>query len=137
MLARTPVAADASILTPLCQPIIAADARHRDGDEPAVPAKPPGFDGDDRREDLVAASPELDPVCERLGFGWEPTIATWCAAPHWVLLELARAAQPPLAPYRQWSSASMPELVADLLATHHHPLRSELRRLALLIGNLS
>jgi iron-sulfur cluster repair protein YtfE (RIC family) len=112
----------------------ATDGSWSDGD---AAAPRPRFDDGDRREDLVAAYPELDAVCERLGFGWGTAIASWCAAPRWALLELARAAQPPQAPHRNWTAASMPELVADLLATHHRKLRCELRRLALLIGDLA
>jgi iron-sulfur cluster repair protein YtfE (RIC family) len=92
----------------------------------------------DKRADFVANYPELDALCERIGFGWDHTVADWSHDAAWVMLELARAAQPP--PTRagdDLASASLTELVDHLLRHHHHPLRCELNRVSLLIRQLT
>ena len=92
------------------------------------------FTPDCQRAQLVAAYPELNAVCERLQFRWDKSVQEWCGEPGWVLLEFARAAKPPPpAPDLDWSFATIPELIADIIATHHRPLRHELRRLSLIV----
>jgi regulator of cell morphogenesis and NO signaling len=87
-----------------------------------------------RRAQFIAAYPELESTCERLQFCGERSVKDWSGEPGWVLLELARAAKPPPpAPDLDWSYATIPELVADIIDTHHRPLRHELRRLELII----
>lgn len=87
-----------------------------------------------QRAQLVAAYPELDAVCERLQFRWDKSVEEWCGEPGWALLEFARLAKPPPpAPDLDWSFATIPELIADIIATHHRPLRHELRRLGLIV----
>ncbi|HEX3135099.1 MAG TPA: hypothetical protein VHX44_16155 [Planctomycetota bacterium] len=96
------------------------------------------FSDHDKRADFVAAYPELDALCERIGFNWDNTVADWSRDTGWVMLELARGAQPP--PTRtgdDLGSASLAELVDHLLRYHHQPLRCELNRLALLIRHLA
>lgn len=92
----------------------------------------------DKRADFVANYPELDALCERIGFGWDHTVADWSHDASWVMLELARAAHPP--PTRtgdDLGSASLGELVDHLLRHHHHPLRCEMNRVSLLIRQLA
>jgi iron-sulfur cluster repair protein YtfE (RIC family) len=101
---------------------------------PAPAGAPPLFSGASRRADLVAAYPDLDALCDRLSFGWDMTLESLCSQSDWALLELARAAKPPRqARQADWSMATMSELVGDILITHHLPLRSELRRIDILI----
>jgi iron-sulfur cluster repair protein YtfE (RIC family) len=96
------------------------------------------FSARDRRADFVAHYPELDALCERLGFGWDHALAEFNHEPARMMLELARAANPPIAPTQQdLSSASLDELVEHLLRHHHLPLRGELNRLSLLIQHLA
>lgn len=96
------------------------------------------FGPNGRRADLVAAYHELDDACSELGFGEELTIGEWSIAPNWALVFLARAAHPPLPPpEKDWSLATIPELIADIVATHHIPLRHELERLEILINHLA
>jgi iron-sulfur cluster repair protein YtfE (RIC family) len=96
------------------------------------------FSERDKRADFVASYPELDALCERLGFGWDLTVGDWCRDSGWVMLELARAAQPPpIHNGEDLASASLGELVDHLLCHHHQPLRCELNRLSLLIRHLS
>lgn len=94
-----------------------------------------------RRATLVAAYPELDFVCSALGFGHGLTLGEWSASPNWALVILARSARPPRSPRlereRDWSMATIPELIADIVATHHVPLRHELERLGILIDHLA
>ena len=90
-----------------------------------------------RRTELVRAYGELDEVCTRLGFGTELTLGEWNMSPHWVLLLLARAARPPPPrPARDWTSATIPEVIADIVTSHHIPLRHELERLGIIIDHL-
>jgi len=92
----------------------------------------------DKRADFVAAYPELDALCERIGFGWDHTVADWSRDTGWVMLELARAAKPPTTHKgNDLASASLTELVDHLLRYHHQPLRCELNRLSLLIHHLA
>jgi iron-sulfur cluster repair protein YtfE (RIC family) len=87
-----------------------------------------------RRAQFIAAYPELGVTCERLQFCWDRAVKDWSGDPGWVLLECARAAKPPPpAPDLDWSYATIPELIDDIIATHHRPLRHELRRLGLII----
>ena len=96
------------------------------------------FSERDKRADFVANYPELDALCERIGFGWDHTVADWCRDSGWVMLELARGAQPPPTfEGDDLSSASLSDLVDHLLRHHHQPLRSELNRLSLLIRHLA
>lgn len=91
-----------------------------------------------RRMALVAAYGELNDVCTLLGFGDGFTLGEWSASPGWALVILARAARPPRpAPEWDWSMATIPELVADIVATHHVPLRHELERLGIVIDHLA
>lgn len=91
-----------------------------------------------RRAALVSAYRELDEVCTALGFGDDLALGEWSVSPGWALVVLARAARPPQpAPQRDWSMATIPELVADIIATHHIPLRHELERLGILIDHLA
>ncbi len=96
------------------------------------------FSERDKRADFVAAYPELDALCERIGFGWDHTVADWSCDSGWVMLELARAAQsPPTRTEEDLASASLGELVDHLLRCHHQPLRCELNRVSLLIRHLA
>lgn len=96
------------------------------------------FDVRDKRADFVAAYPELDALCERIGFGWDHTVADWSTNTRWVMNELARAAHPPPTVHgHDLGSATLAELVEHLLRAHHQPLHWELNRLTLLIGILS
>jgi iron-sulfur cluster repair protein YtfE (RIC family) len=86
------------------------------------------------RSEFVSAYPELNQVCDQLGFGTEMSIGQWNSDPTWALLVLARAAEPPKpAPIFDWSQAEIFELIDNLIVQHHRPLRNELRRLGLLI----
>ena len=90
-----------------------------------------------RRTELVRAYGELDEVCTRIGFGTELTLGQWSMSPNWVLLLLARAARPPPPrPIRDWTSATIPEVIADIVTSHHIPLRHELERLGIIIDHL-
>lgn len=96
------------------------------------------FSERDKRADFVAAYPELDALCERIGFNWDDTVADWSRDSGWVMLELARGAQPPPLPDEgDLRSASLPELVDHLLRRHHQPLHCELNRVGLLIRHLA
>lgn len=101
----------------------------------------PGFSFSDRdkRADFVAAYPELDALCERIGFNWDDTVADWSRDSGWVMLELARGAKPPTAATDddELRSAGLAELVDHLLCRHHQPLRCELNRVGLLIRHLA
>ena len=94
-----------------------------------------------RRSTLVAAYPELDFVCSALGFGHGLTLGEWSASSDWVLVILARSARPPRSSQpereRDWTMATIPELIADIVATHHVPLRHELERLGIIIDHLA
>lgn len=91
-----------------------------------------------RRAALVSAYPELEEACAALGFGDGLTLGEWSTSPGWALVALARAARPPQpAAQRDWSMATIPELIADIVATHHVPLRHELERLGILIDRLA
>jgi iron-sulfur cluster repair protein YtfE (RIC family) len=91
-----------------------------------------------RRAALVAAYRELDDVCTALGFGVDLSLGEWSTSPAWAVMTLARAARPPQpAPERDWSMATIPELIADIVAAHHIPLRHELERLAVVIDHLA
>jgi iron-sulfur cluster repair protein YtfE (RIC family) len=91
-----------------------------------------------RRAELVAAYPDLDEVCERMGFGFSLTLGEWSSPPRWALLALARAAQPPgPQPVHDWSMATIPELIRHITETHHIVVRNELARLGLVIDNLA
>jgi iron-sulfur cluster repair protein YtfE (RIC family) len=95
------------------------------------------FDARDKRADFIAAYPELDVVCERLGFGWDLTVVDWSPNPSWVLNELARAAVPQTHVHNDdLRSATIPEIVDHLLKVHHQPMRWEFNRLSLLIALL-
>lgn len=90
-----------------------------------------------RRVELVSAYSELDDVCTQLGFGTELTLGEWSMSPNWALLILARSARPPLPPpVGDWAAATIPELIADIVTTHHIPLRHELERLGTIIDHL-
>jgi regulator of cell morphogenesis and NO signaling len=96
------------------------------------------FSERDKRADFVASYPELDALCERIGFGWDYTLADWSRDCGWIMLELARGAQsPPTATGDDLTSASLSELVDHLLRHHHQPLRCELNRVSLLIRHLA
>ncbi len=106
-----------------------------------TPATPPSrsrlFGPLGRRTELVRAYAELDDVCSQLGFGTDLTLGEWSTSPQRALLTLARAARPPPPPpARDWSMATIPEVVADIVGTHHLPLRHELERLDILIDHL-
>jgi iron-sulfur cluster repair protein YtfE (RIC family) len=88
------------------------------------------------RSEFVSNYPELDQVCDQLGFGTGMSIGQWNSDPTWALLVLARAAEAPRpAPAFDWSQAEIFELIDNLIARHHTPLRNELRRLGVLIRN--
>ena len=90
-----------------------------------------------RRTELVRAYGELDEVCTQLGFGTELCLGEWSISPNCTLLILARAAQPPLPPPTgDWAAAPIPEVIADIMTTHHIPLRHELERLGIIIDHL-
>jgi iron-sulfur cluster repair protein YtfE (RIC family) len=97
------------------------------------------FSERDKRADFVAAYPELDALCERIGFSWDESVADWSRDAGWVMLELARAAQPPAAASDdpELRSMGLGELVDHLLRRHHQPLRCELNRVGLLIRHLA
>jgi len=87
-----------------------------------------------RRAALILAYPELEAVCDRIGFSGSMSLEEWCTPPDWALLTLAReAGAPPPAPTYDWSHAEISELVVDLLEQHHHHMRNELQRLRILI----
>jgi iron-sulfur cluster repair protein YtfE (RIC family) len=91
-----------------------------------------------RRGALVAAYPELEAICTALGFVAGPSLGECSPALGWTQVILARSAHPPPpAPERDWSMATIPELISDLIATHHVPLRHELQRLGILIDHLA
>lgn len=91
-----------------------------------------------RRSALEAAYPELRAVCTTLGFGYKFTLNEWSLSPGWAVLTLARAARPPpSAPILDWGMATIPELVTDIVRTHHVPLRHELERLGVIIDHLA
>ncbi len=119
-------------------PASGEQAEHHAATEPAantVPAPSPLFTPRMRPVDLLSAYPDAQPVCQRLRIDLQQPLAQWCHDPGWILVELARAARPPspTAP-RDWSLATIPELVADIIASHHRPLLNELRRLGVLIA---
>jgi len=96
--------------------------------------EPPLFSVTSRRADLVRAYPELDQVCDLLGFDWDQTLVERFPDPTGVLLAMARAAQPPsAAPHPDWSSSLVSELVSDLRDLHHRPVIRELQRLGILM----
>jgi iron-sulfur cluster repair protein YtfE (RIC family) len=106
-----------------------------DPEGPGMDADTLLFTGASSRTDLVAAYPELDEVCDSLSFGWGHTLAEWCNDPEWALLELARSALPPSTPpILDWSTATVPALIRDIVETHHKPMRHEISRLRLLIS---
>lgn len=119
-----------------------ADAARRRSQLPTPPqpqaqdARPtPLFTSANRRADFIAIYPEVDGACERLAFGFAYTLGQWCGDAEWALLELARSARPPRpGPAYDWSMATIPELVEDIIASHHQTLRHELRRLGILIS---
>jgi iron-sulfur cluster repair protein YtfE (RIC family) len=93
-----------------------------------------------RRAALVAAYPELDEVCTALGFGVGFSLGEWSTAPAWAALTLARAARPPLppsVPEQDWTMATIPELIADIVTAYHIPLRHELERMMIIIDHLA
>lgn len=98
----------------------------------------PLFSVQSRRAELVMSYPNLDAVCERLGFGWDQTIAEWSTDPEAVVIELARTAAPPLpAPTAQdWSSYLVSELIVELIFVHHRPLLRELQRIGVLLQHV-
>lgn len=97
-----------------------------------------GFSERDRRADFIAHYPELDAFCARVGFGWDRSVSEWSPDPARMMLELARAAEPPAAPASQeLASAGLDEVVDHLVTHHHQPLRWELTRLSLLIHHLA
>jgi len=88
-----------------------------------------------RRRDLVAAYPDLNPACDEMGFGWHAPLKENVERPEHGLLELARAAHPPYVAFsRDWRRESMADLIQDIVAHHHMPLRNELRRLEILMA---
>jgi iron-sulfur cluster repair protein YtfE (RIC family) len=91
-----------------------------------------------RRADLVAAYPELDAVCDRLGFGHGLTLGEWIRDPSWTLLTLAREARPPQAAApRDLTLATIPELIGHIVEEHHRVLRNELARFRLILDHLA
>jgi iron-sulfur cluster repair protein YtfE (RIC family) len=99
--------------------------------------EPPLFSGSSHRADLVSAYPELDQVCDLVGFGWDQTLAERFPEPAGILLTLARAAHPPApAHHPDWSFSLVSELVSDLSTMHHRPLIRELQRLGILMNRL-
>lgn len=97
------------------------------------------FSERDKRADFVAAYPELDALCERIGFSWDESVADWSRDTGWMMLELARGAQPPAAATDdpELRSLGLGELVDHLMRRHHQPLRCELNRVGLLIRHLA
>lgn len=115
------------------------DGRPRDQDVTvkSVPYRSHLFGPRGRRTELVRAYGELDDVCTQLGFGTELTLGEWSMSPNWAVLILARAARPPLPPPAgDWAAATIPEVIADIVTTHHVPLRHELERLAIIMDHL-
>jgi iron-sulfur cluster repair protein YtfE (RIC family) len=89
------------------------------------------------RDALIAAYPELRPVCDRLRFGPHRGLVHWCTDMESALLVLARSAKPPPAsPTCDWSQAELFELIDDLVDHHHGPLRNELQRLEILLHSI-
>lgn len=107
------------------------------GREPR-PIRPTALWARSRRTDFVAAYGELDDLCERMQFGWSLSLREWCDPSDWVLLELARHAQPP-------PPAALPDglhptiaaAVGAIIDRHHWPMRNELRRLEILIDEFA
>ncbi len=96
------------------------------------------FSAKDKRADFVAAYPELDDVCERIGFGWDLTLGSWCTNSSWALEELARSCKPrPLVPEEDWTSSALDELTEHIITHYHQPLRWELTRLGCLIKHVA
>ena len=96
------------------------------------------FSEQDTRTGFVGAYPELDALCERIGFGWKLSVAEWSRNSRWVMNELARGARPPARDAGDdLRSATLTELVEHLLKAHHQPMRWELNRLSVLMNTLA
>ncbi len=107
--------------------------RHRHGPRMASTLFTPAS----KRDDLIAAYPELKEVCDQLKFGSDSSIVYWCTSPEWALLHLARAAKPPpSSPACDWSQAVLFELIDELVDHHHRPMRNELQRLDILMFSI-
>lgn len=124
---------DVQTITPPSQPTLCCcvEGRH---------AGPKGwlFSGDECREELLEAYPELAEICDRIRIPPGIRIKEWDPSPGWALHELARAALPPVpCVVDDLSSADLSELISDLINCHHLPLRNELRRLGILIDHWS
>lgn len=132
---------DVQTLTPPSQTVL---SDRQEGGSPASRAqlspsgKKPLFTPASYRRALLDDYPELEHVCDRIGFGELLTLGEWSDTPEWALLELARGAFPP-PPALSWdhASADVPELIADLVEGHHRPLRNESRRIGILIEHWS
>jgi iron-sulfur cluster repair protein YtfE (RIC family) len=69
--------------------------------------------------------------------GWDMTAGECAGDSERELRDWARATPPPEpAPPDDWSMATLPELVQDIIASHHASLRRELRRMDVLIRHL-
>lgn len=94
------------------------------------------FQATNRRRDFIGTYPELEVVCDRIGFIQDFTLAEWSPDTYWPLLELARAAKPPrTSAIEDWTSTPLPDLVEAIVRNHHGPLRDELQRLAILVAH--
>ena len=89
-------------------------------------------------DDLVDAYPDLKPLCLQLGFAEGMTLTRWCSSPEWMLLILARAAQPPPpAILLDWSNTDIPMVIDHLVTGHHRTTRNELSRIGIIIHDLT
>jgi iron-sulfur cluster repair protein YtfE (RIC family) len=81
--------------------------------------------------------PEVDDAHDLCPSGWIMTPGQGDSQSDQALLAWARATPPP-APrsVEDWSMATLPELVEEIVGTHHRPLRNELHRMGILIRHL-
>lgn len=109
-----------------------------EGSRASPPSHSALFNTHSTRTDLVATYPELDDVCEHLGFTHGVTLGAWTKNPSRALLTLAREARPPKARAAvDLTMATIPELVNHIVDTHHRVLRNEAARLRVLINHLA
>lgn len=109
-----------------------------EGSRASPPSHTTLFNTHTTRTNLVAVYPELDAVCEHLGFTHGVSLGAWTKNPSCALLTLAREAHPPKTRAAiDLTMATIPELVDHIVDTHHRALRNEAARLRVLINHLA